>query len=187
MRNALVGALIYEFMFEVYRKMDHDRKIGFISTLPDENGTLREAFYHDGTGHWEWISSALHQVGVVKPLQTPARPWARSIPGHPSPQLFYYPVMPLDECEATDFSTFESFDNYCVAMFSFEYLNFDNEMVDLDIRSPRFLESVASQDDIFVIEDSDHVRFDDARFQEKVMTRWRGGLDNRNIRPKSGA
>jgi len=176
---------MYEFLFEIYRKMDGDRKTGFLSSVPDENGTLREAFYHEGAGRWEWTSAALCQVGALKPLQTPADPWAS--PGR-SLQLLYYPVMTVDECEATDFSRFESFDNYCVAMFSFEYLNshFDNEMVYLDIRSPRFLEAVASQDDIFEIEHSDRVRFDNVRFQEKVMTRWRGGLDDRNIRPTSG-
>ena len=103
----------------------------------------------------------------------------------------FYPVMTLDECGVTDFSKFETFDNYCVAMFSFEYLHgqfmYDKGLVNLRIRSPRFLEAVASQDDIFLIEDSDHVRFDNARYEEKVITRWRGGLDNRNIRPKGGA
>jgi hypothetical protein len=190
MRNATVGALIYEFLFEVHRKMDFDRKGGFISSLPDENGTLREAFNHEGTGCWEWTGGALEQVGVLKALQQPTPPpWARSIPGRWA--QFFYPVMTLDECGVTDFSKFETFDNYCVAMFSFEYLHgqfmYDKGLVNLRIRSPRFLEAVASQDDIFLIEDSDHVRFDNARYEEKVITRWRGGLDNRNIRPKGGA
>lgn len=47
MQNASVAALAYEFLFEVYRKMDLDRKRGNIRSLPDENGTLREAFHHE--------------------------------------------------------------------------------------------------------------------------------------------
>ncbi|MBR1133560.1 hypothetical protein [Bradyrhizobium iriomotense] len=94
------------------------------------------------------------------------------------------------ECEVADFSRFETFDNYCVAMFSFEYLHshfaYGGGLVDIDIRSPRFLKAVASQDDIFAIEGPDRVRFNQARYQEKVMTRWRGGLDDRNIRAKKG-
>lgn len=76
-------------------------------------------------------------------------------------------------------------------MFSFEYLHSHFKcaggLVDLAIRSSRFVDSVAAQDDIFTIEDSNRVVFDHSRYEEKVMTRWRGGLDNRNIRPKSGA
>ena len=108
--------------------------------------------------------------------------------------VFFYPVMTLDECGVADFSKFETFDNYCVAMFSFEYSHSQLSglftapgQVNLRIRSPRFLEAVASQDDIFLIEDSDHVSFDKPRYEENVITRWRGGLEDRNIRPKSGA
>src|SRR3954451_17981946 len=190
MRNATVAALIYEFLFEIHRKMDYDRERGFISSLPDENGTLHEAFYHEGAGRWEWPAGALKQVGVLKPLHEPNPPrLTRRIPGQST--IFFYPVMTLGECETADFSKFENFDNYCVAMFSFEYLHdhFSSPegLVALSIRSSRFLKAVASQDDIFLIRDSSYVRFDDVRFQEKVMTRWRGGLDDRNIRPNSGA
>jgi hypothetical protein len=169
--------------------MDYDREEGFISSLPDENGTLREVFHPGGMGCWEWTGGALERVGVLKALPQPAPPpWARSIPGRWPP--IFYPVMTLDECGVTDFSKFETFDNYCVAMFSFEYLHshfmYEKGLVNLRIRSSRFLEAVASQDDILLIEDSDHVRFDNARYEEKVMTRW-SGLDNRNIHPKSEA
>lgn len=188
MRNATVGALTYEFLFEVYRKMDHDRKTGFIQSLPDENGTQREAFYHDCMGHWEWIGGALRQVGVLRALQQPdPPPWAQPISRPRSD--FFFPVMTLAECGAADFSNFESFDNYCVTMFSFEYLHSHfmsaEGLVDLALRSPRFLDSVASRDDIFRIEGTDRVRFDQARYEDKVMTRWRGGLDDRNIRSKT--
>jgi hypothetical protein len=187
MKNATVAALVYEFLFEVYRKLDHDRKNGFISSHPDENGTMRDAFYTEGSGRWEWPAGALIDVGVLKPLHelNPPR-WTIRKPG-PS-HIFFYPVMSLSECETTDFSMFETFDNYCVAMFSFEYLHshfaFDGQ-VNLDIRSPRFLESVASQDDIFCIEADDQVGFDDTRYPQKVIARWRGGLDYRRIVPKA--
>jgi len=94
-----------------------------------------------------------------------------------------------DECRDTDFSKFETFDNYCVAMFSFEYLYSQTngftprELINLNNRSSRFLEAIAAKDDIFFILDSGQVKFDKLRYEQKVMTRWRGGLDNRNIRP----
>lgn len=190
MRNATVAALIYEFLFEIYRKMGDDRERGFISSLPDENDTLHEAFYVEGSGHWEWPAGVLSQVGALKSLYEPnPPPWTTRPPGQS--KIFFRPVMTLGECEAADFSKFETFDNYCVAMFSFEYLHshfaYRGGLVDLDIRSPRFLRAVASQDDIFAIEGPDRVRFNEARYQEKVMTRWRGGLDDRNIRAKKGA
>jgi hypothetical protein len=190
MQNAAVAALIYEFLFEIYRKMQHDRQRGLISSLPDENGTLQEAFYHEGSGHWEWPAGVLIQVAVLKPLQEPNPPrWTTRSPGQS--KIFFKPIMTLDECETANFSKFETFDNYCVAMFSFEYLHSHyahrEGSVNLDIRSHRFLEGIASQDDIFAIESHDHVRFDEARYQEKVITRWRGGLDDRRIHPKTGA
>jgi hypothetical protein len=179
MRNATVAALIYEFLFDVYWKMDHDRRRGWIRSFPDENGTLLEAFDHDFMGCREWTSGALERVGVLKALQ-PASGY-RGV---------FYPLMTLDECAVADFSKYETFDNYCVAMFSFEYHwgQFEDavEIFNLRIRSPRFLEAVACQDDIFLIEDSGRVSFNKSRFDEKVMTRWRGGLDVRIIRPKGG-
>jgi len=174
MRNATVAALIYEFLFDVYWKMDDDRKRGASQSFADENGTLREAYDHDFMGCREWTSAALEQVRVLKALQ-PASGY-RGV---------FYPLMSLDECAVADFSEYETFDNYCVAMFSFEY--HWGQFEHLRIRSPRFLEAVASKDDIFLIDDSGHVSFDEARFEEKVMTRWRGGLDVRNIRPKGEA
>jgi hypothetical protein len=179
MQNATVAALVYEFLFEVYRKMDHDREEGRIQSLPDENGSLRDAFDHGHLSCWEWPGGTLEQIGILKALQPRPLRWGP----------YFYPVMTLDECAVADFSKFETFDNYCVAMFSFEMLHshfaYRGE-VDLSIRSPRFLEAVASQDDIFLIEDNGQVRFDEPRFNEKVMTRW-GGLDDRRIHPKSGA
>ncbi|MCC8983436.1 hypothetical protein H8A92_32345 [Bradyrhizobium sp. 10BB] len=96
--------------------------------------------------------------------------------------------MTLDECSVADFSKFETFDNYCVAMSSFEMLHSHSEFrgeVNLDSRSPHFLDAVASQDDIFLIQDDGQVRFDQRRFNEKVMTRWEE-LEVRRIHPKGG-
>ena len=142
------------------------------------------------SGHWEWPAGVLIQVGVLKPLQEPNPPlWTTRSPGQS--KIFFKPIITLGECETANFSKFETFDNYCVAMFSFEYLHSHyahrEGAVNLDIRSHRFLEAVVSLDDIFAIESRDHVRFDEARYQEKVITRWRGGLDDRRIRPKAGA
>ncbi|MDH2383667.1 hypothetical protein [Bradyrhizobium sp. CER78] len=178
MQNAPVAALVYELLFEVYRKMDHDRKGGRIRSLPDENGTSREAFFHEFMSCWEWPSGTLEEVGVLKALQPSRHRWGPH----------FYPVMSLDECAVADFSRFETFDNYCVAMFSFDELHMHSrfrERVDLGVRSPRFLEAVASQDDIFLVEDDGQVTFDRARFNEKVMTRWEE-IDVRRIHPKIG-
>lgn len=180
MRNATAAALIYEFLFDVYWKMDDDRKRAAAQSFPDETGTLREAFDHDFMGCREWTSAALEQVGVLKALQPSS-----------GQRGVFYPLMTLDECGVADFSEFETFDNYCVATFSFEYLHshfrYPGGQVNLHLRSSRFLEALASEDDIFLIEDSGSVRFDKPRYEEKVITRWRGGLDHRNIRPKTGA
>lgn len=178
MRNTTVSALIYEFLFDVYWKMGDDRRREASQSSPDENGALREAFDHDFMGCREWTSGALTHVGVLKAL-------------HPASGYrgLFHPLMTLDECAIADFSKFETFDNYCVAMFSFEYhwSQFKDavELFNLPIRSPRFLEAVASKDDIFLIDDTGHVTFDASRFEEKVMTRWRGGLDIRIMRPKT--
>src|SRR6478735_4173446 len=48
MRNAAVSALIYEFLFDVYRLIEAERQHNV--WLPDEDGVLREAFDHRHTG-----------------------------------------------------------------------------------------------------------------------------------------
>ncbi|NLS00830.1 hypothetical protein HGP17_28710 [Rhizobium sp. P38BS-XIX] len=165
MKNAAMGALVYELLFEVYRKMEYDRKGGFIQSFPDENDVLREAFYHEFTGRWEWSAGTLEEVGVLKPFKSNSRMWGP----------YFYPVMTLDECAEADFSEYETFDNYCVAMFSFQHLLYGFALhgrVDLSFRSSRFPDAVASKDDIFVDADPGII-FDDARFEEKVLQRWR--------------
>jgi hypothetical protein len=180
MQNTTVAALVYEFLFEVYRKMDDDHRCGFSQTFPDENGLLREAFDHEAMGNWEWPAGALEDVGVLKLLKSyPTGQWGRH----------FYPVITLDECVVADFSEYETFDNYCVAMFSFEYLHshFERDgFVNLGLRSPRFLEAVASKDDIFLIKNDEDVVFDRSRFKEKIMMHW-DAIDVRRILPKGGA
>lgn len=175
MQNTTVAALLYEFLFEVYRKMDTYRKYFTIYSFPDENDVLREAFSHEFMGNWEWPAGALEDVGVLKRLKLHPRVWGP----------YFHPVMTLDECAAADFSQYETFDNYCVAMFSFEYLH-SHFSYDLNKRSPRFLEAVVSKDDIFRTQDDGEVIFDTVRFQEKVMGHW-DAIDVRSILPRSGA
>lgn len=164
MKNATVAALVYELLFEVYRKMEYDRKGGFIQSFPDENGVLREAFYHEGMTCWEWSAATLEEVGVLKFFKSDQFKF----------RLHSYPVMTLNECAATDFSEYETFDNYCLAMASFQTVHnqFADGRVDLSFRSSRFLDAVASKDDIF-LDDDQGVIFDDARFEEKVRQHWR--------------
>ncbi|UFX43411.1 hypothetical protein HAP47_0029930 [Bradyrhizobium sp. 41S5] len=179
MQNATVAAIVYELLFEVYRKMELDRKGGRLRSFPDESGTPREAFFHEFMSTWEWPAGTLEEIGILKFLQPTPGLWGPN----------FYPVIGLDECAVADFSRFETFDNYCVAMFSFEMLHSHFEFrgqVDLSIRSPRFLEAVACQDDIFLVEDDGEVRFDQAGFKAKVITRWEE-LEVRRIYPKSGA
>lgn len=166
MRNASVAALLYEMLFDIYRDMAATRAHN--EWFPDENGTTREAFYHYHSTYWEWSTGMLLAVGAIKAIVDPSvverdgeeETWA-STP-------YSYPVMTLDEFQAADFSDFESFDNYCRAMFNF-FPIFDDHLHE---RSPRFLEEVASKDDAFVVISNDSVKADHNRFKEKVLTRW---------------
>lgn len=179
LQNTTVTALLYEFLFEVNRKMDNDQKHADIYSFTDENGVLREAFSHEFMGNWEWPAGSLEDVGALKRLKLDPRVWGP----------YFHPVMTLDECAVADFSQYETFDNYCVAMFCFEYLHSHfayHNLADLSKRSPRFLEAVVSKDDIFRTEDDGEVIFDNARFQEKVMAHW-DAIDVRRILPRSSA
>lgn len=182
MRNATVGALIYEFLFDVCRLIEADREHNL--WLPDDDGVVREAFCHNFTSCWEWSTSILREVGVTKPLDPPSK----NDELHPNiGSAFSYPLMTLDECRAADFSAFETFDNYCYAMFSFRQLvrqmSGSDDIVNLAVRSPRFLEAVATKDDVFLLEGIYRVKFREERFQQKVMTRWRA-MDLRVFRRK---
>jgi hypothetical protein len=189
MRNATVGALIYEFLFDVYRMIEAERQHNI--WLPDENGVLREAFCHNFTSCWEWSTSVLEKAGVTKAPKPPP-PTARAdiVQRHPSVKSPYsYPLMTLDECRVADFSAFETFDNYCYAMFTFDQLVGQMSgcnVVNLAVLSPRFLEAVASKDDIFLLEGIYRVKLREDRFQQKVMRRWHE-MDVRAFRRKEDA
>ncbi|WP_448034881.1 hypothetical protein [Bradyrhizobium liaoningense] len=188
MRNAAVGALIYEFLFDVYRLIEAER--GHNLWLPDEDGVLREAFCHNSTSCWEWSTSVLEEAGVTKTLRSPP-PVLKFIEPYPNMRSAYsYPLMTLDECHAADFSAFETFDNYCYAMFTFWQLvgqmSGRDDAINLAVLSPRFLEAVATKDDIFVFEGVYRVRIREDRFEQKVMMRWRE-MDLRVFRRKEPA
>jgi hypothetical protein len=189
MRNATVGALIYEFLFDVYRLIEAERKHNL--WLPDENGVVREAFDHRHTSCWEWSTSVLEEAGATQTLRPPPQTILMHIKRDPNMRSpFSYPLMTLDECRVADFSGFETFDNYCYAMFTFWQLvgqmSGRDDVVNLAVLSPRFLEAVATKDDIFLLEGIYRVRLREDRFEQKVMTRWRE-MDLRVFRREEGA
>jgi hypothetical protein len=188
MRNATIGALIYEFLFDVYRLIEAERKHNL--WLPDENGVVREAFDHRHTSCWEWSTSVLEEAGVTKTLGPPPQTILLHIKRDPNMRSpFSYPLMTLDECRVADFSRFETFDNYCYAMFTFwqsvRQMSGRDGVVNLAVLSPRFLEAVATKDDIFLLEGIYRVKLRGDRFEQKVMTRWRE-MDLRVFRRKEG-
>lgn len=184
MRNATVAALIYEFLFDVCRLMQLERP--HIPRLHDEKGMLQEAFSHNFTSRWEWSTTVLEAVGALKSLASPHSDVSTARGRHLAVRSpFYYPVMSLDECRDTDFSAFETFDNYCYAMFTFSQF-ISGEYVDPAGVSPQFLEAVATKDDLFSIDRFYRIKFVEERFQEKVMTRWRE-MDVRAFQSKDSA
>ncbi len=177
MRNATVSALIYEFLFDVYRLIEAERQHNL--WLPDENGVVHEAFDHKFTSCWEWSTSVLEKVGTTKTLRAPpATIVMHNIKPDPNRRSPYsYPTITLDECRVADFSAFETFDNYCYAMFAFWQLvgqmSGRDHVINLAVLSPRFLEAVATKDDIFSFEGVYRVKVREDRFEQKVMARWR--------------
>lgn len=168
MRNAPVAALIYEMLFDIYRDMEARRARN--EWFPDENGIMREVFYHLHETYWEWSTEMLRTVGAIKAIVDPelVEKFGEIRASEGSP--YSYPVMTLDECLNADFSAFESFDNYCHAMFNF--FRFEGGQIHPWHQSPRFLEDVASKDDIFSITSDSRVIADPDRYREKVMKRW---------------
>lgn len=167
-RNAPVAALIYEFLYDVYEMIEVDRP--YLNVLQDEKTTPLGVFDHGFTSKWEWSTSILKEAGAIIPVVPPHLAanrddaWRRIIA-----TPFYTPVMTLEACQATDFSAFETFDNYCYAMFTLD------QHVDGDhpsFGSPRFLDAVAARDDIFEVDAFSRVTYKRDRFNEKVMTRW---------------
>ncbi|CAN7192098.1 hypothetical protein [Rhizobium sp. LjRoot254] len=143
----------------------------FLSWLANEETTPLGVFDHRFTSKWEWSASILKEVGAITPIEPP-RLAAQEIDTQRRivQTPFYTPAMTLEACQATDFSAFESFDNYCYAMFTFDqHVDHDNQ---LRFISPRFSNAVAARDDIFEIDEFSRVTYNSGRFNEKVMSRW---------------
>ncbi|UTV38087.1 hypothetical protein MYG64_07280 [Ensifer adhaerens] len=167
-RNAPVAALIYEFLYDAYRMIGVDRS--HLSWLSDEKATPLGVFDHGFTSKWEWSASILKEVGAIIPIEPPDLPALRGDARRTVSTPFYTPAMTLEACHATDFSSFEAFDNYCYAMFTLDQHVADDDH--LSFTSPRFLDAVAARDDIFEVDAFCRVTYSRDRFNEKVMTRW---------------
>ncbi len=168
-RNAPVSALIYELLYDAYDLIRDQQSL--LDFLADEKERPHGVFYHCHVGRWEWSTCILASAGAIVPVYDPETAiQAEDVVTGRCSTPYYAPVMTLEECQATDFSAFETFDNYCVAMFTFENPGERDDC--LSCTSPRFLEAVAAKDDIFEIDEFDQVTFNEDRFKEKVMTRW---------------
>ncbi|WP_217574803.1 hypothetical protein [Mesorhizobium sp. GbtcB19] len=166
-RNAPVAALIYEFLYDVYEMIEVDRS--YLNWLEDEKTTPLGVFDHGFTSKWEWSTNILEEVGAIVPVKPPHLAANQDDARRRIVTPFYTPVMTLRVCQATDFSAFETFDNYCYAMFTLD------QHVDGDhpsFGSPQFLDAVAAKDDIFEVDAFSRVTYKTDRFNEKVMTRW---------------
>ncbi|WP_137153649.1 hypothetical protein [Rhizobium sp. FKL33] len=168
-RNAPVAALIYEFLHDVYVMIEEDRS--YLSWIANEDTTPLGVFDHRFTSKWEWSANILKKVGAIIPVEPPhlaaqGIDTQRGIVQTP----FYTPVMTLEACQSSDFSAFETFDNYCCAMFTLDqHVDYDAQ---LRFTSPRFPNAVAAKDDIFEIDAFSRVTYNRDRFNEKVMSRW---------------
>lgn len=164
-RNAPVAALIYEFLYDAYALIESDRSRSDNWWDNDIMFPLG-IFDHWFISKWEWSASVLEKSGVIVHVEGPRSDIARKDDQRrPMRSPYFTPVMTLDECLAADFSAFETFDNYCYAMFTFDQHDFT-------FGSPRFLEAVAAKDDIFEIDKFSRWFYDEDRFREKVMIRW---------------
>jgi hypothetical protein len=184
MRNAKVSALIYELLFGIYRRIEDAPFPG--DYLTDDNGVVQKVFNHEFGSAAEWCTSALKEVGAIKVLIPPHLRAPEGYNGRLTDASPYsYPLIDLDECHRMDFSDFETFDNYCYAMFTFTQQAWScspiREYVDLNLLSPRFLAELAAKDDIFIVKNSGEVEFSHDRYEEKVMTRWQE-IDHRVFR-----
>jgi len=165
MRNAPVAAIIYELLYDLYQMMESGA--GFDEWYDDENGVPCRTFCHGFTSKWEWSTGILAIVGAIKPFYPPhlrdRPPSQRSTP-------YYLPVMTLEQCLEADFDAFETFDNYCFAMFTFD------QFLDNSQFSPLFVENFVKMDDVFCAERPKNgqflVEWDWERYEEKVMSHW---------------
>jgi hypothetical protein len=98
MKNASVAAIVYEFLFEVYRKIEIDRISNNVWRFTDSQSVSRELFFHEYMSCWEATDFVLSAVGLLAESNC----------------AFGFPTATLKECSEIDFSDFETFDNYCV-------------------------------------------------------------------------
>ncbi len=168
-RNAPVAALIYEFLYDVYRMIEVDRSSPLLFT--DEKKAPLGVFTHHHISQWEWSTSILTEVGAIKPVEPPHLA-AQRADGQlwDGKSAYYTPVMTLEACQTADYSAYETFDNYCYAMFTLSQHDWAEPG---GFASPRFIDAVAAKDDIFEIDASSRLIHHSDRFNEKVMTRWR--------------
>ena len=166
MRNAKVAAFIYEFLYDIYHLMKEEKGHYLI---PDKDGVKYEAFFHSFMGCWEGSTHILEKAGVLKRLEIPRlNSSTGSMEWSNLHSPYFVPLMSLDECRDTDFSAFETFDNYCYAMNKFEYcLSTNPECIERHW-SPQFPSSIGMEDDIFVHDGAGSFRFDNNRFNEKL-------------------
>ena len=178
-RNAPVAAIIYELLYDFYKGLD---ALQGPLTFRNENCVEGETFSHDFISKWEWSTSLLEVVGAIAPIYSNEMlakpPEQRSTP-------FYRPVMTLEQCIDADLSAFETFDNYCYAMFTFrQFLHYD--YIRRDTFSPLFVENFVRKDDVFFAERPKDglflVDWDQERFREKVMSDW--GEKTQEFKPK---
>jgi len=169
-RNAPVAALIYELLYDVYVMIEVDRS--YLSWLANEETTPLGVFDHRFTSKWEWSASILKTVGAISPVEPPHLAAQGIDKQRRTVQTpFYTPVMTLETCRASDFSAFETFDNYCYAMFTFDqHMGWHDD--ELSFTSPQFSDAVAAKDDVFEINSFSRVIYNRDRFNEKVMSRW---------------
>jgi len=143
----------------------------FLSWLADEKSAPLGVFDHGFTSKWEWSVSILKAVRAITPIEPPLSAIQSDHAQRREIATPYFsPTMTLESCRAADFAAFETFDNYCYAMFTLDqHVDYDDQ---LRFMSPRFLDAVASRDDIFEINSFSRVIYKRDRFNEKVMSRW---------------
>ena len=182
MRNAKVAAFIYEFLYDIYHLMETYKGE---NPVPDKDGVIQEAFCHWHMGFWEWSTDMLEVAGVLKRLEIPrSNSSTGSVEWSNLHSPYFLPLMTLEECRNADFSAFETFDNYCYAMFTFDQsFSADSERLE-EHWSPQFPTSIGLKDDIFIHDGAGSFKLDPDRFEEKVMTRWYE-LEVRTFRAKN--
>jgi len=169
MRNAPVAAIVYELLYDFHKRVE---ALKGPLTFHNENCVEGETFSHDFINKWEWSTSILEVVGAIAPIYSNEMlekpPEQRRTP-------FYRPVMTLEQFLEVDFSAFETFDNYCYAMHTFDQF-LDRKDIRSNKFSPLFVENFIKKDDVFFAQRPKNgqflVEWDWERFREKVIPHW---------------